>query len=161
MDERKDYTELAIQKLTEFMESQKMRKTPERYEVMRIVCLTEGLFTIDELAEKMKEDGRFCVSRATLFNTLDLLVEAKLVVKHILARAAHYECNIVPHPMICTICYNCGAIRKCENAKVEKWMSEIKTKMFAVSQPVLYLHGLCRSCATKTKNKQKNKTIRK
>ena len=151
---------LAAQRLTEYMKGKNIRKTPERFEILRIICQTPGIFSIDELQEVMEKKAKFQVSRVTLFNTLRLLEDASLVIKHTLARAAHYECCITPHPMVCLVCQKCGTVRKLESSKIENWLSEQKCKQFIITQPVLYFHGLCRSCMVKKsiKNrKAKNK----
>ena len=128
MSENTDTYTLAAQRLTEFMKGKITRKTPERFEILRVVCMIPGIFSIDELQEMMEKKAKFQVSRVTLFNTLRLLEEAKLVIKHTLSRAAHYECCITPHPMVCLVCEQCGLVRKLESSKIENWLSEQKCK---------------------------------
>ena len=165
MSESTDIYAIASQRLTEYMKGKNIRKTPERFEILRIVCQTSGIFSIDELHEVMEKKAKFQVSRVTLFNTMKLLEDAKLIIKHTLARAAHYECCITPHPLICLVCQKCGMVRKLESTKIENWLSEQKCKQFVITQPVLYLHGLCRSCMVKSSIKKrqanKNKKIQK
>ena len=159
MSEKKELYTLAAQQLTEFMKGKITRKTPERFEILRVVCQISGIFSIDELQAEMEKKATFKVSRVTLFNTLKLLEEAKLVIKHCLSRAALYECCVTPHPMICLVCEQCGKIRKLESSKIENWLSEQKCKQFVITQPVLYFHGLCRSCMVKNSIKnRKTKT---
>ena len=103
MDKKANILEQANAKLTEYLTLKRMRKTPERYEILRIVVQTKGLFTVDELTEIMSKDARFKVSRATVFNVLELLNEAQIIVKHTLTRAAQYECHLHGKPLICLI----------------------------------------------------------
>ena len=162
MSENTELYTLAAQRLTEFMKGKTTRKTPERFEILRVVCQIPGIFSIDELQEIMAKKAKFQVSRVTLFNTLKLLEEAKLVIKHTLSRAAHYECCVTPHPMVFLVCEQCGLVRKLESSKIENWLSEQKCKQFVISQPVLYFHGLCRSCIVKNSiRNRKEKTKRK
>ena len=154
MDEKKDLYSIAEKRLTEYMVQNKLRKTPERYEILKAVCLMPGLFTIDDLEDKMREVAKFMVSRSTLFNSLEIFDQAHLVIKHTLVRAAHYECNIELRPHICLICMNCGSVKKLEKKReVYKYLSELKVRQFAVHQPILYLHGLCRKCHIELKKK--------
>ncbi len=132
--------------LTEYMVKHHMRKTPERFEVLQAVCQMEDIFSIDQLDEKMQADSSFRVSRATLFNTLETLIDAQLVIKHTLTRAALYEQNIDKHPRVFMVCGQCGLVRRFEKAEVTRFLGDIKNRQFFVRQPVLYLHGLCRKC---------------
>jgi len=160
MSENTDTYTLAAQRLTEFMKGKNVRKTPERFEILRVVCQAPGIFSIDELQEMMEKSAKFQVSRVTLFNTLKLFEDASLVIKHTLSRAAHYECCVTPHPMVCLVCQKCGVVRKLESSKIENWLSEQKCKQFVISQPVLYFHGLCRSCMVKTSKRRKKEMIK-
>ena len=112
MSENTDLYDLAAQRLTEYMKGKNIRKTPERFEILRIICRTPGIFNIDKLQELMEENAKFQVSRVTLFNTLKLFEDASLVIKHTLSRAAHYECCVMPHPMVCLVCQKCGTVFK-------------------------------------------------
>lgn len=165
MNENTDIYLLAAKRLTEYMKGKNIRKTPERFEILRIICQMQGIFSIDELQEVMEKKANFMVSRVTLFNTLKLLEDSSLVIKHTLVRAAHYECCITPHPMVCLVCQKCGMVRKLESSKIENWLNEQKCKQFAITQPVLYFHGLCRSCMVKNsirkRKENKNKKIQK
>ena len=159
MSENTDLYNLAAQLLTEYIKGKNIRKTPERFEILRIICQISGIFSIDELQEIMEKEAKFKVSRVTLFNTLKLFEDASLVIKHTLVRAAHYECCITPHPLVCLVCQKCGTVKKLESSKIENWLSEQKCKQFVITQPVLYFHGLCRSCMVKNSiRKKKAKT---
>ena len=89
-----------------------MRKTPERYEILRVAGLADGIFNIEMLTLLMKEHAKFQVSRATLFNTMELFCDAGLAIKHPLATAAHYEMRTDCNPKAYTICHQCNTITK-------------------------------------------------
>jgi Fur family transcriptional regulator, ferric uptake regulator len=127
------------------------RQTPERFMVLEEIYRCDGHFDADDMYFRMKDTG-YRVSRATVYNTLDLLVECGLVQRHQFGKnQSHYERAYAYRQHDHMICQSCGAVIEfCDPRIQEIKMLMEKIHNFKIEGHNLQFYGTCthpESCA--------------
>lgn len=147
--------------LTSYLELNKRRKTPERFTILDAVYSITGHFTLEELGDKLADDYNFPVSRATLYNTLRLFVELRLVVRHRFQSTTKYEACYDNNSHCHQICTVCGKVTEFRSKKVNEAIAAVRHKRFHKDGFSLYVYGICSSCrANMTKQAAKRKKLK-
>jgi Fur family ferric uptake transcriptional regulator len=128
----------------EYLEKSSLRKTPERYFILEEVYDTEGRFKAEDLYIQLKNKN-FRVSKATVYNTLELLFSCNLVVKYRFNElSAEYErCfgNVDHYHIICQDCDRIIEIEEVEPAPDKRINSG--DFEFDVQQKVVNVYAKC------------------
>ena len=160
-NEKKDSVRQAVERILDnYLEMNNHRKTPERYAILKAVYSIGGHFTLDELGAKLAEEYKFPVSRATLYNTLNLFMELRLVIRHRFQGTTKYEACYADNNHCHQICTVCGKVTEVKSPEISQVIENLHLKRFRKDGYSLYIYGICSTCQgqiTRRKNNQKNK----
>ena len=135
--------------LTDYLEEHQHRKTPERFAILEEIYTRTGHFDVEALFMYLKETN-YRVSRATLYNTMDLLLDAKLIVKHQFGKnIAQFERVYGNKQHDHLICVECGEVSEIDSEVADIVKEVAERTEFTVSHHSLYIYGVCKKCKSR------------
>ena len=156
--DKKEAKQKAKGLLDEYIETNKCRKTPERYVILDAVSSMRDPFTLEDLDRKLSGELRFPVSRATLYNTMNLFVKLRIVMRNRVGGRTFYEFCVNANGIIHQVCSMCGKMTLLRSTAVEEALASIHYKRFRHDSYAVYVYGTCSTCQTKiTKQKKGEK----
>lgn len=134
--------------LESYLLQHNMRRTPERYAILDRILELPHHFNIDTVCSIMNENS-YRVSRATVYNTIQLLVDAGILRCHRFnGRQSRYEVIVdTPQPNhLHLICRVCGSVKEVNTPEMSKLIDGSRFRSFAAEYYSLYIYGVCSAC---------------
>lgn len=151
----KEHEYIAIQRQFDaYLEYKHLKRTEERQMVLKTICGFKGHFDVNMLFDQLQK-GPFAVSRATIYNTLEILIDADVVMRHPLnGSLQQYElcCLSANHTHL--VCTQCGSIRKVSGQEQPIDPATMRKNRFTPTYYCLYIYGLCSKCKRQKRGKE-------
>ena len=137
----------ATRRFAEYLQQKNHRKTHERFAILEEIYRNQEHFDAETLYVQMKKNI-YRVSRATIYNTLEVLLDSGLIKKHNFGdNVSFFEKTHgfpVHHHLICT---QCRSITEFEDSHViELAQQHCHASYFLLDDLSLNLYGLCEHC---------------
>lgn len=134
--------------LDAYLDEHRMRHTSERIFILEAICRLKS-FNVDELRAALTD---MTISRATVYNTLTVLEEAKIIRrldKEFGVRATQYELIQYGESSVQIICTRCGRMSKVKDTTIHRMLSDKRWSNFEPQHFSLYVYGKCKVCRNK------------
>lgn len=141
--------------LEQYVQRHKLRRTSERFEVLEAIEQSPARFTINDVA-RIAVTGGCPVSRGTVVNTVELLVEAGIVMEigrngrdvlYQLVSRLKRKGRMSGFPMTIALqCRQCGKIKEVSDKSATAAFTSRRYSAFTPTGGVITIFGLCKKC---------------
>ena len=148
MKTKEDIKQTVKKILSDYLEQEGHRKTQERFFILDEIYSIDGHFNVESLYEHMKNKN-YHLSRATLYNTMELLIACNLITKHQFGRnIAQYEKSYEYKQHDHLICDDCEHVFEFCDPRIQQIQSMMgEILKFNITHHSLNLYGKCRQLA--------------
>ncbi len=147
MDSTKKILEEIRNIFSAHLESKGLRKTPERFAILEEIYSRNDHFDAEGLFSVMQEKN-YQVSRATVYNTLELLLTCDLITKHQFGKnLAQYEKSYGYKQHDHIICVDCKKVVEFCDPRIQQIQSMMGDLLnFKITHHSLNMYGICGNC---------------
>lgn len=153
--------EVEREQFIEYIRKRGMRVTPERMALLEEIYRLHGHIDAEQILEGAREAGHK-VSRATVYRTLDLLVDCGLVQRQRLGRNRFlYEHVHAGQRHDHLACRSCGRVVEFVSPGIQAMLNEIcRAHGFAREDRQLQILGVCEGCAVEESERRTAESAR-
>lgn len=135
-----------------FLRTKGMKVTQERLDILREIFSTDAHFEAEDLLIRLRSQGK-SVSKATIYRTLPLLLEAGLLRQSYLTgeKQTYYEHTMGPKRHEHLICGQCGKVIEFTSPGLETALASVyEHHRFRASRRRVEIYGTCADCESLT-----------
>lgn len=146
----------AAQVFADFLTQTGRRHTPERTMVLDRALCARGRFAADDIVSALAQAGQR-VSVATVYSTLQLMVDCGILVKLCFDQAKAYY-QAAPANMHHAVCTVCGRVADIRSQQLDIQLRGLHLPRFTPLQASLTVYGICSACSRALRKAEKEKS---